>query len=132
MSNGTFNINFVATLNNDSLWKKHDNIGAVTAIGLEMGPCFEDDGEAWGELRVVFATSTWDVERDGLLYTDTGFLEAVIAQLEELGLPTDEVGYSEQGMQGENYVSFDVGNDFIRAWKLTPVNIEVLDDLNAF
>jgi hypothetical protein len=29
----------------------------------------------------------------------------------------DDVDYSEQGMQGDNYVSFDVGAKFLKSWK---------------
>jgi hypothetical protein len=35
---------------------------------------YEDDREveeeSWGEMRVFFDTSTWDISKDGLIYTD--------------------------------------------------------------
>jgi hypothetical protein len=32
------------------------------------------------------------------------------------GLPGKDVEYSEQGMQGDDYVSLDAGTEFYRAW----------------
>jgi len=70
-----------------------------------------DDGE-FGELRVYFNTKFWDVDALGLIYTDKQFeqqLKQVLAK--QFGFTAKElkgVYYSEQGMQGNNYVSFDV------------------------
>jgi hypothetical protein len=70
-----------------------------------------DDGE-FGELRVYFNTEFWDVDALGLIYTDTKFekqLKQILAR--QFGFTANELKglcYSEQGMQGNNYVSFDV------------------------
>ena len=66
----------------------------------------------FGELRVYFDTSTWDVENDGLIYTDEAFLESV-----RVAFGTSDIHYSEQGMQGTDFVSFDVGFDFLRNYE---------------
>ena len=74
------------------------------------------DGNDFGELRVYFSISDWDVHTDGLIYTDNKF-ETVLKQFLTMhGLESDDVNYSEQGMQGDNYVSLDVGEDFIKRW----------------
>jgi hypothetical protein len=39
------------------------------------------------------------------------------AYCNSIGLAGDDVGYSEQGMQGDNYVSCDVGGKFIASYK---------------
>jgi len=62
----------------------------------------------FGELRVYFDTDTWDVENDGLIYTDPAFLESI-----RVAFGTSDIHYSEQGMQGDNFVSFDVGREFL-------------------
>ena len=38
------------------------------------------------------------------------------SDLETQGLDATDVSYSEQGMQGDNYVSLDVGDQFIASW----------------
>ena len=65
----------------------------------------------FGELRVYFDTSDWDVEQDGLIYTDPAFLESI-----RVAFGTNDIDYSEQGMQGDNYVSLDVGPKFINSF----------------
>ena len=62
----------------------------------------------FGELRVYFDTNTWNVDDDGLIYTDPAFLDFV---REAFG--TDDIDYSEQGMQGTGFVSFDIGEEFL-------------------
>lgn len=62
----------------------------------------------FGELRVYFDTNTWNVDDDGLIYTDPAFLDFV---REAFG--TDDIDYSEMGMQGNKFVSFDVGQEFL-------------------
>lgn len=59
------------------------------------------------ELRVYFDQSSWCVNDDGLIYTDRLFLKELIDYLKSHG-PHVKVDYSEQGMQGDNFVSFDI------------------------
>jgi hypothetical protein len=80
---------------------------------MQISYCSEE--KDFGELRVYFATEDWNVEEDGLIYTDKLFIKQLNSFLVEQGLT--KVDYSEQGMQGDNYVSCDVGADFIKAWE---------------
>ena len=73
-----------------------------------------DEGD-FGELCVYFNTATWDVDVDGLIYTDSGFYADLQQYIKQQGLVVD-LCYSEQGMQGDNYVSLDVGQDFLDSW----------------
>lgn len=68
----------------------------------------------FGELAVYFDTRDWDVDAVGLIYTDDLFIAELNNFLAEQGLPA--VYYSEQGMQGLDFVSCDVDADFIAAW----------------
>lgn len=88
----------------------------VDTISLEVSVT-RYEGETWGELRVYFNTDSWDVSEDGLIYTDDGFIEQLRDKLRMIGLPGEDAGYSEQGMQGDNYVSLDIGSEFIEAWE---------------
>ena len=75
------------------------------------------DGDNYGELRVHFDTRSWNVDRDGLIYSDKLFIHELKHFLVgKLGLPS-AVSYSEQGMQGDNYVSLDAGPNFIESFK---------------
>lgn len=82
----------------------------------EMSLAYLNDEKDFGELRVYFDTKTWDVDTDGLIYTDRQFIGELWSALYEAGYVVSDVGYSEQGMQGDNYVSLDVGPDFINSW----------------
>ena len=73
------------------------------------------DGE-FAELCVYFGPS-WDTSVHGLIYTDPQWLTELRAFLGQHGLPGHDVEYSEQGMQGDDYVSLDVGGEFIAAWQ---------------
>ena len=86
---------------------------AVRITDMRMG--YISDEKDFGELCVYFHTADWDDEKDGLIYTDSLFVEELNAFLfaHDLG----DASYSEQGMQGDNYVSLDVDADFIAKWE---------------
>jgi hypothetical protein len=103
-----------ATLNTagDGYWS--NKAKAVEITGLQLA--YTNDELDFGELRVFFNTNTWDVNVDGLIYTDTLFEEELCALLTQLGFDASDVSYSEQGMQGDTYVSCDVGECFINTF----------------
>jgi hypothetical protein len=88
-------------------------VKAVRITDLRLG--YVSDEKDFGELCVYFNTKDWDVNVDGLIYTDKQFLKELNAFLVAQGLCAAE--YSEQGMQGDNYVSLDVGAKFLQAWE---------------
>lgn len=89
-----------------------------TAVEIvDMQVAYINDERDFGELRVYFNTATWDVEHYGLIYTDSDFLNELQLFLTQHGLVGSNVGYSEQGMQGDNYVSLDVGKVFLASWE---------------
>jgi hypothetical protein len=87
---------------------------AVEVTDMKLG-YVSDEGD-FGELRVYFDTATWNVDKDGLIYTDSLFKQDLMQFVAEHGLVGSDVDYSEQGMQGDNYVSLDVGKPFLTAW----------------
>jgi len=71
----------------------------------------------FGELRVFFDTRAWRYPDDGLIYTDSLFETLLKTYLVSVGFTqqaADSIGYSEQGMQGDDYVSLDIGQPFLR------------------
>ena len=103
-----------ATLNTNGRGYWSTEKRAVKINALSIG--YVNDEEDFGELRVFFNLNTWNTERHGLIYTDGLFLRELQAFLKGLGLRGTDVSYSEQGMQGDNYVSLDVGKKFIDSW----------------
>ena len=74
-----------------------------------------DDGE-YGELRAYFDESEWNVESDGLIYSDQAWMKSFRSCMATLGFSVQAlaaISYTEQGMQGTKYVSLDVGQDFL-------------------
>lgn len=108
-------INFQATLNTDGTgyWSDATKAVNVTGFVVDVYPADDEDDEAFGELRVYFDTATWDVYKDGLIYTDLRFLKELEQALQAQGYDTSDMSYSEQGMQGSDYVSLDIGAKFI-------------------
>jgi hypothetical protein len=87
---------------------------AVVVTDIKLG--YVNDELDFGELRVYFDTQTWDVNKQGLIYTDRQFERELREFLTEHGLVGKDVSYSEQGMQGDDYVSCDVGKKFLDSW----------------
>ncbi len=83
---------------------------------VDMRVTYVNEEKDFGELRVYFDTTTWNVKDLGLIYTDSKFLSMLQAFLCEHGINGNDVDYSEQGMQGNNYVSLDVGKKFLASW----------------
>ena len=108
----------LATLNTcgDGWWSSECK--AVDIVNINIGYLDEDLG--FGELRVYFDTRTWDINKDGLIYTDSQFEEELRNLLCTAGFTKEEaedVSYSEQGMQGDDYVSLDFCDKFAAAYK---------------
>ena len=95
----------------DGYWSDVAKSVNVTKLGLG----YVNDEEDFGELCVYFDRH-WDVSKDGVIYTDSLFLEQLQTKLAECGFDATDVSYSEQGMQGDNYVSCDVGEKFLQSW----------------
>ncbi len=108
-------INLTCRTQGNGLWS---NIAKDVLIWkLELDSVEEDN--KFGELEVYFKRSSWKIEDDGLIYTDPLFMKEFKEQLAKLGFSKKalkDLDYSEQGMQGDNYVSCDVGKHFIKEY----------------
>lgn len=105
-------------------WQTHTDGTSLWAEGvtktiriLEVWLAYTNDEQDFGELCARFDTRDWDHQKDGLIYTDKRWIEEFRALMKTLGFSpraVDDIDYSEQGMQGFNYVSMGVGQDFLR------------------
>ena len=96
----------------DGYWSRKQTAVEVTHLQL----AYTNDELDFGELRVRFNTASWDVNKLGLIYTDKQFMTELKELLTAKGFDAGDVSYSEQGMQGDTYVSCDVGERFINTF----------------
>jgi len=108
-------INVTIPTSGDGFWSSKKKTVRLTRLEL-VG----DDSD-FGELRVHFDARTWNVVRDGLIYSDRLFIHELKHFLVgKLGL-SSAVSYSEQGMQGDKYVSLDADTEFVRSFRQAQV-----------
>jgi len=110
-----YKVNATLNTNGKGYWSTVAKAVEITALQLS----YTNDELDFGELRVRFNTATWDVRKDGLIYTDKQFMQELKDLLDNLGFDASDVSYSEQGMQGDTYVSCDVGECFINTFMQT-------------
>jgi hypothetical protein len=113
--NTMYKVNATLNTNGNGYWS---NVKAAVEItGLQLA--YINDEQDFGELRVRFNKATWDVNKQGLIYTDKQFMRELKELLTAKGFDASDVSYSEQGMQGDTYVSCDVGKKFINTFMQT-------------
>ena len=109
-----YKVNATLNTNGKGYWSR--TATAVEVTGLQLA--YTNDELDFGELRVRFNTNTWDTKTDGLIYTDKQFMTELKELLTAQGFDASDVSYSEQGMQGDTYVSCDVGECFINTFMM--------------
>jgi hypothetical protein len=106
-------VNFRTLTDGRGYWSKQVKTVGINRVRLAY---VSDEGD-FGELRAYFDPREWNVDTDGLIYTDMMWKHSFLTCMENvLGFSPDatlDVSYSEQGMQGHNYVSMDVGPQFL-------------------
>ena len=105
-------VNATLHTNGNGYWSSTKAAVDITHLQLS----YTNDELDFGELRVYFNTATWDVNKLGLIYTDKLFMSELVQLLTSMGFDASDVSYSEQGMQGDTYVSCDVGELFINTY----------------
>jgi hypothetical protein len=119
--------------NGKGYWSSKATAVSITKLDLQ----YINNERDFGELCVYFNTdpdelgaSVWDVNTDGLIYTDKQFMSELRAYLQTIGFSEAEanaVNYSEQGMQTDAYVSCDVGAVFINGLtRLDPQHVNAV------
>ena len=94
----------------DGLWSSERRNVRIYKLELNISH------DSFGELKAFFIQKMWNTSKLGLIYTDEGWLHDFRKGLIKKGFSAKavlDVEYSEQGMQGKNYVSMDIGKVFI-------------------
>lgn len=106
-------VNFRTRTSGNGYWSNQKKFVTINRVILAY---IADEGH-FGELRAYFDPVEWNVYDNGLIYSDMGWKHSFLTCMEKtFGFSPDailDVSYSEQGMQGETYVSMDVGQQFI-------------------
>ena len=106
-------VNFRTQTNGRGLWSATEKFVSIDRVRL----AYVDDEGDFGELRAYFDPAEWDTDNDGLIYTDKAWMQGFRECMKTLGFSDtalEDISYSEAGMQGDNYVSMDVGGPFVR------------------
>ena len=110
--------------NGNGYWSSKATAVSITKLDLQ----YISNERDFGELCIHFNTATWDTAVDGLIYTDKLFMAELRAYLQTIGFTeaeANDVSYSEQGMQTDEYVSCDVGAKFL-------AGLERLDEAHIY
>ena len=117
---------FTLHTNGRGYWSTTAKAVDVEALDLQ----YITNNKDFGELCLHFNTNDWDTATDGLIYTDKLFMRELRAYLQTVGFTeaeANDVNYSEQGMQSDNYVSCDVGAVFIAGLeRLEPQHVQAV------
>jgi hypothetical protein len=99
-------VNFITSTDGEGFWNRVNKDIRVVKLDLNHDYQFQSF-----ELRAYWDKRNWNVNRHGLIYTDCLWFSSFKKSLIHLGFSKDSLkalGYSEQGMQGNDYVSMDV------------------------
>ena len=119
-------VDIIANTNGKGKWT--EDVRPVQIIKLAIGynsQTYYPEDTFHGELRAYFVPhgftpTSWNVEAFGLIYTDKQWMKEFKAGMRAAGFSikaVQNISYSEQGMQGDDYVSMDVGPAFWASWR---------------
>lgn len=90
----------------DCLWANQPKELSFKVVEVDV-PYVAEEGYK-GFISVNMRLQDYDEEKIGSVYTDTKFLKNVRDIVEQANLNPDSINYSEYGLQGKDYVNFDV------------------------
>lgn len=134
-------VDIKANTNGKGHWTVEERMVQIIKLGIGYSSLtYYPEDEFNGELRAYFVPhgftpGSWNVAGHGLIYTDRQWMKEFKAGLRAAGFSikaVQNVSYSEQGMQGDDYVSMDIGPTFYASWKRLQKKIEQESVDNTF
>jgi len=101
--------------NGDGYWSGTNRTVATTKVEIEVGEIEFSlhRGTVFlpVHIKAFFPKRSWDTDKHGLIYTDSlwlkDFRKQFAKQFPSLAWAANKIDYTEQGMQGDNYVSLE-------------------------
>lgn len=112
-------VRLITETNGSGFWSVVGRLVYITHMKLTYDE--NEDADDFNELRVYFDPNDWNIYEDGLIYTDRRWINTFYDELRLLGFSNEALNvldYSEQGMQGKDYVSLDCGKEFIKEFRM--------------
>lgn len=106
----------IVTLHTDGMSVWTNVKGKVKVVDIDV----ENISGSSGELKIYFDESSWSIFKNGLIYSDETWIKELrwFLQVKKKYSRSAvmDIDYSEQGMQGDDYVSLDCGPKFLSEW----------------
>lgn len=119
-------VNIITNTNGKGKWSEEERMVIITKldIGFNSQKYYPEE-EFSGELRAYFdphgfTKGSWNVAGHGLICADKLWIKEFKVGLRNLGLSfraAQNITYNEVSMQGDSYVSLNVGPRFWASWK---------------
>jgi hypothetical protein len=127
-------------------WSEEQRLVIINRLGIGYSSLnYYPEDPFHGELRAYFdpfgfTHGSWNVPGHGLIYTDRQWMKEFKVGMRAAGFSiraVQNISYSEQGLQGSDYVSMDIGPVFYASWlrlqaklkkdtnELAPASVEV-------
>lgn len=122
----------------DGFWSHADaTTVSISKIELEVGEAYVDMYNYRPflpiYLKAFFPKKSWNTEKQGLIYTDSlwikNFRAAFKVRFPALAWMANKINYTEQGMQGGNYVSMNAHLDSMTLIKRFDKSLKVMPNL---
>lgn len=110
MSTTALTLNHTITVNADGLWSKTVAQVQLTAVTIEAFTelPLNEFLDSYMSCTVMFDKSTWGTSVSGYIYTDSCIKQVQDILAAELGISGLKLEWSECGMQGDDYMHFDM------------------------
>lgn len=119
-------VSIEANTNGKGHWSEEERVVQITKLEIGYSSLnYYPEDTFHGELCAYFDPSgftrgSWNVPGHGLIYTDRQWMKEFKAGMRAAGFSikaVQNISYSEQGMQGDDYVSMDIGPAFYASWQ---------------
>jgi len=107
----------------DGLWSSRSAVVEITNITIKW------EGGGVVDINATFDTNTWNVEHHGLIYTDKLFLEGFRRKISEACGSNTTLDYTEQGMQGDDYISLECYDLYPMMVLLDPSAEDIVEEI---